>query len=160
MIRHVPAVTTSIAPFTTVQTVGVVEVKVTGYEMPALLVASKVCGVLTVVIAIGGVKVMVCGSLVIVILRTTLLAAAVVVSPAWLAVIEQVPADTTVRVVPLMRQAADVVAKLTGYEGPAELVATRVCGVDESVTAVGGVKVMVCGSLVIEIDLEMLLAAR
>ena len=74
--------------------------------------------------------------------------------------IEQVPADTTVRVVPLMRQAADVVAKLTGYEGPAELVATRVCGVDEAVTAVGGVKVMVCGSLVIEIDLEMLLAAR
>ena len=56
MIEQVPAVTTFIAPFTTVQTVGVVEVKVTGYEMPALLVASKVCGVLTVVIAIGAIK--------------------------------------------------------------------------------------------------------
>ena len=75
MIRHVPAVTTSIAPFTTVQTVGVVEVKVTGYEMPALLVASKVCGVLTVVIAIGGVKVMVCGSFVTLKVLVTLTAA-------------------------------------------------------------------------------------
>ena len=59
MIEQVPAVTTFIAPFTTVQTVGVVEVKVTGYEMPALLVATNGCGVLTVVIAVGGVNVMV-----------------------------------------------------------------------------------------------------
>jgi len=39
---------------------------------------------------------------------------------------EQVPAETTVRVVPLIEQAADVVAKVTGYEPPAELVATKV----------------------------------
>ena len=57
---------------------------------------------------------MVCGSLVMVMLRTTLVAAAVVASPAWLAVMEHVPADTTVRVVPLMEQAADVVVRVTG----------------------------------------------
>ena len=39
---------------------------------------------------------------------------------------EQVPAETTVRVVPLIEQAADVVAKVTGYEPPALLVATKV----------------------------------
>ena len=75
MIEHTPAVTTLIAPFTTVQMLKVVEVKVTGYEMPALLVATNGCGVLTVVIAIGGVNVMVCGSLVIEIDLEMLLAA-------------------------------------------------------------------------------------
>ena len=44
---------------------------------------------------------------------------------------------------PLTEQAVDVVAKLTGYEPLAELVALRVCGVDETVTPVGAVKVMV-----------------
>jgi hypothetical protein len=47
-------------------------------------------------------------------LLTTLLAAAVVASPAWLAVIEHVPAEITVSVLPLTEQAVDVVAKLTG----------------------------------------------
>ena len=39
---------------------------------------------------------------------------------------EQVPAETTVRVLPLIEQAGDVVARVTGYEPPAELVATKV----------------------------------
>jgi len=59
VIEHVPALTTRIAPLTTVQTEEVVETKVTGYEPPALLVATKVCGLLVLVIAFGWVKVMV-----------------------------------------------------------------------------------------------------
>jgi hypothetical protein len=50
---------TRIAPLTTVQIEEVVETKVTGYELPAELVATKACGVLLLVIAIGWVKVMV-----------------------------------------------------------------------------------------------------
>jgi hypothetical protein len=42
-----------------VQTEEVVETKATGYEPPALLVATKVCGLLVLVIAFGWVKVMV-----------------------------------------------------------------------------------------------------
>jgi hypothetical protein len=56
---------------------------------------------------------------------------------------EQVPAETTVRVVPLIEQAGDVVVKVTGYEPPALLVATKVCGLLVIVIAVGWVKVMV-----------------
>jgi hypothetical protein len=41
-------------------------------------------------------------------------------------VIEQLPADITVSVVPLIEQAAEVVAKVTGYEPPALLVALKV----------------------------------
>jgi len=41
-MEQVPAETTWIAPLTTVQIEEVVEVRVTGYEMPALLVATKV----------------------------------------------------------------------------------------------------------------------
>jgi len=59
VIEHVPALTTRIAPLTTVQTEEVVETKVTGYELPALLDASKACGLLVLVIAFGWVKVMV-----------------------------------------------------------------------------------------------------
>ena len=59
MIEHVPALTTRIAPLTTVQTEEVVETNVTGYELPAELVATKVCGLLVLVIAFGWVKVMV-----------------------------------------------------------------------------------------------------
>ena len=59
-------------------------------------------------------KVIVCGSLAIVILLTTLVAGAVVVSPDFGAVIARVRADTAVSVVPLIEQAEDVVAKLTG----------------------------------------------
>ena len=58
-MEHVPKATTSIAPLTTLQTEEVVEAKVTGYEPPALLVATKVCGLLVLVIAVGWVKVMV-----------------------------------------------------------------------------------------------------
>jgi hypothetical protein len=56
---------------------------------------------------------------------------------------EQVPSETTVRVVPLIEQAGDVVVKVTGYELPALLVATKVCGLLVIVIAVGWVKVMV-----------------
>jgi len=59
VIEHVPALTTRIAPLTTVQTEEVVETNVTGYELPAELVATKVCGLLVLVIAFGWVKVMV-----------------------------------------------------------------------------------------------------
>ena len=58
-MKQVPAETTWIAPLTTVQIEEVVEVRVTGYEMPALLVATKGCGSLVTVIAVGWVKVMV-----------------------------------------------------------------------------------------------------
>ena len=59
MIEHVPALMTRIAPLTTVQIEEVVETNVTGYELAALLVASKACGILLLVIAFGWVKVMV-----------------------------------------------------------------------------------------------------
>jgi len=59
VMEQVPAETTWIAPLTTVQIVEVVEAKATGYELPALLVATKVCGLLVIVIAVGWVKVMV-----------------------------------------------------------------------------------------------------
>ena len=39
---------------------------------------------------------------------------------------EHVPSETTVRVVPLIEQAGDVVVKVTGYELPALLVAIKV----------------------------------
>jgi hypothetical protein len=73
---------------------------------------------------------------------------------------EQVPAETTVRVVPLIEQAGDVVVKVTGYKLPAELVATKGCGLLVIVIATGEVKVMALASLVIEIALPTLLAAR
>jgi len=41
-MEQVPAETTWIAPLTTVQIEEVVEAKATGYELPALLVATKV----------------------------------------------------------------------------------------------------------------------
>ena len=59
VIEHVPALTTRIAPSTTVQIVEVVEAKATRYELPALLVATKGCGSLSIVIAAGWVKLMV-----------------------------------------------------------------------------------------------------
>ena len=59
VIEQVPAITTFIAPFTTVQMLKVVEVKVIGYEPVALLLATNGCGLLVTVIAVGGVKVMV-----------------------------------------------------------------------------------------------------
>ena len=49
-----------------------------------------------------------------VMLRTTLVAAAVVESPAWLAVIRHVPSANAFNVVPLMEQAVDVVVKEIG----------------------------------------------
>ena len=68
---------------------------------------------------------MVCGSLVMVMLRTTLVAAAVVASPAWLAVIEHVPAETTwIAPLTIVQVLKVVEAKVTGYEPVAELVAT------------------------------------
>ena len=79
-------------------------------------------------------------------------AGAYVPSPAWFAVIEQVPAEMTVNVVPLIEQAVDVVEKVTVYMLPAELVATRVCGADETVTPAGAVKVIVCGSKLGELE--------
>ena len=72
VIEHVPALTTWIAPSTTVQTEEVEEVKVT--EPPVLLVANKGCGSLSIVIAAGWVKVIVLASLVIAMLLTTLIA--------------------------------------------------------------------------------------
>ena len=57
--------------------------------------------------------------------------------------IEHGPAEITVSVLPLIEQVADVVVKLTGYEGPALLVATKVCGPLVTFIAVGGVRVMV-----------------
>ena len=44
---------------------------------------------------------------------------------------------------PLTEQVVDVVEKVTGYEGPALLVATKVCGPLVTFIAVGGVRVMV-----------------
>jgi hypothetical protein len=58
-MEHVPKATTSIAPLTTVQKEEVVEAKTTGYEPPAELVATNVCGPLVTVIAVGWEKVMV-----------------------------------------------------------------------------------------------------
>ena len=72
VMEHVPTLTTWIAPLTTVQIVGVAEVKVT--ELPVLLVATKGCGSLVMVIAVGWVKVIVLASLVIAMLLTTLIA--------------------------------------------------------------------------------------
>ena len=46
-----------------VHTLNVVESKATEYDPPALLVAINIWGVLAVVIELGWVKVMVCGSL-------------------------------------------------------------------------------------------------
>ena len=63
------------APLATVQIEEVVEAKATGYELPAELVATKVCGLLAIVIATGEVKVMALASLVIEIALPTLLAA-------------------------------------------------------------------------------------
>ena len=57
--------------------------------------------------------------------------------------IEHGPAEMTVSSPALMEQAADVVVNVTGYEGPALLVATRVCGLLVVVIAIGVVKVMV-----------------
>ena len=74
--------------------------------------------------------------------------------------IEHGPAEITVRVVSLMEQAADDVVKVTGYEGPALLVATKACGVLTVVNAVGGVKVMVWALLAIVMLLTTLLAAK
>jgi hypothetical protein len=48
-----------------------------------------------------------------------------------------------VKVVPLIEQAEDEVVKLTRYEPPALLVATKVCGLLAIVIAVGDLKVMV-----------------
>jgi hypothetical protein len=59
VIEHVPAETTCTARLTIVQTEVVVEAKLTGYELPAELVATKGCGLLVIVIAAGWVKVMV-----------------------------------------------------------------------------------------------------
>ena len=72
VMEHVPTLTTWIAPLTTVQIVEVAEVKVT--ELPVLVVATKGCGSLVMVIAAGWVKVMVLASLVIAMLLTTLIA--------------------------------------------------------------------------------------
>jgi len=74
VMEHVPTLTTWIAPLATVQIEEVVEAKATGYEPPAELVATKVCGSLVMVIAVGWVKVIVLASLVIAMLLTTLIA--------------------------------------------------------------------------------------
>jgi len=72
VMEHVPTLTTWIARLTTVQIEEVVEAKVT--ELPVLVVATKGCGSLVMVIAAGWVKVIVLASLVIAMLLTTLIA--------------------------------------------------------------------------------------
>ena len=61
-----------------------------------------------------------------VIVRTTLAAGANEELPACEAVIEQLPRERAVRVVPLIEHVEEDVVKVTGYELPALLVATNV----------------------------------
>ena len=76
--------------------------------------------------------------------RTTLAAAPTDVSPACEAVIEQLPPESDVKVVPLIEHVEDDVEKLTGYEFPALLDATNVWVPPVPVMVVGAVKVMIC----------------
>ena len=112
-----------------VQVASVVLAKVTGLPLAPLTAVRPMvvpCAWLNVV---GGVKpVMVCVALLIVMLAVTCAAAWVVVSPAWSAVSEHVPAATMVSVAPLVPLVVQmlglVAAKLTGK--PDEVVAVSV----------------------------------
>jgi hypothetical protein len=131
----------SVLPLT-VHTPKVVDAKDTG--KPELAVATSGAGGVPSVWPPGDVKVMVCEPGATVKDRETGVAGARVASPAWLAVIEQVPAPTSVAAVPLTVHTPSVVdANDTGR--PDEAVAVSATGPAPKVWFAGVAKVMVCG---------------
>jgi len=102
---HVPTATSVSAVPLTVQTLGVVDVKVTG--RPELAVATSTGGAVPRVWLPGELKVTVCaagGAAETVKDRETVAAAAKVLLPGWLASMMQVPTANSVNVVPLTVQ--------------------------------------------------------
>ena len=140
---QVPAATSvSVVPLT-VQVLGVVELKVTA--RPELALAASGGGGVPRVWLPGEAKVMVCDAFATVMTRDTVTAAAKMLLPAWLASMMQVPAATSVSVVPLAEQVLGVVeAKLTGR--PELELATNAAGALPSVWLPGEAKVMVCAA--------------
>jgi hypothetical protein len=139
---HVPVDTSvSVLPLT-VHTDGVVEAKPTA--KPEVAVAVRVTEPAVSNWLPGEVKVMVCERCATVKLLATDVAAAYVALPAWLAVTVQVPAETSVSVLPLTVHTALVLeAKPTAR--PEVAVAERLTVPAPSTWLPGEVKVIVCG---------------
>ncbi len=138
---QVPADTNvSVVP-ATVQTVGVVDTKLTG--KPDEAVATSAPAGVPMVLLPGDVKMMVCAAVDTVKVCVTAVAGLKLALPAWLADTVQDPAATRVSAVPLIVQMAGVVeARVTGK--PELDVATSAAGVLPKVWLPGEVKLMVC----------------
>ena len=141
---QVPAVTSVKVLPLTVQTAGVPEASCTA--KPEVAVATRRGGAVPSVWAPGVAKLMVCaesGVTPTVTVRVTVAAAATLALPAWLAARVQLPADTSVSVVPLTVQTAGVLdVKVTAK--PALDVATSAGAGVPRVWLPGELKVMVC----------------
>ena len=141
VMLQLPAVTNVSVVLLTVQTPVVVEVKVTG--RPDEADATSAAGDVPMVWLPGSVKLMVWLPGATVNVRATGVAAAVVLLPGWLAVMVQLPADTSVSVVPDTVHTPSVDdAKLTVR--PELAVATSADGATPKVWLPGEVKLMVC----------------
>lgn len=126
MTVQVPALTkVKVVPLT-VQTPGVVEDKVTA--RPELAVATKAPGVVPRFWLPGETKLMVCAAGATMKVCATMVAAAKLVLPPWLAVTEQLPAVTRASEVPLTVQTAGVV-EANETARPEDEVADRAAGV-------------------------------
>ena len=140
-IVQLPADTSVSAVPLTVHTAGVVDVRLT--SRPDVAVAAKAGGAVPKVWLAGAVKLMVCSAWLTAKLRETAVAAAKLALPGWLASTVQVPAATSVNVVPLTVHTVGVVEPKTTTRPEVEL-AVRAVGADPSVCAPGELNEMSC----------------
>ena len=140
---QVPAATSVKVLPLTVQTPGVLDAKLTASAEVEL--ATSAAGVVPSVWLPGDTKVMLCAPAPTVKLFVTGVAAAKPALPAWLAVMEQLPAASSVAAVPLTVHTAGV-AEAKETVKPEVAVATRARGAAPTDWLTGALKLMVCAS--------------
>jgi hypothetical protein len=145
VIEHVPAASRVSAEPLTVQMAAVVDEKLTA--RPELAVAVSARGAEGSVTRAGAENVIVCGSSMTLKLWTTGVAAAKVAFPAWLAVMEHVPSDTSVRYPddPLPRVQTAGVVDANATTSPDDAVAFSTTSPSISGTLFSGPNVIVWG---------------